>query len=158
MTSSEKKSEELRNIFTEEEIRNTVKAFTLAFYRGTIDIRFDTVNDIITLEKNKGKEISYEKALAKEIKIKSSVTTNLKIISGSVESTGEELDLAIKGIFNTILYLRAGHRIKGTFLEFDVEKRIDQMEEKISATNKVVKEFVTWFIETEKGNDKGVPD
>jgi len=164
MTSPEKKSttneksEELRTIFTEEEIRNTVKAFTLGFFRGTLVIHYNNVQDIIQIEKEKGNKISYEEAETKELDGKSVMMENLKIVSGSIESTNNELNSAIKTIFNSIINLRVGHRISGTFLEFDVEKRIDQMEEKISATNKVVEEFVNWFIETEKGNEKGVSD
>jgi len=154
---TKEKSEELQTIFNEEEIRSTVKAFTLAYFRGTIDIGFDKVNEIISNEKKKGNTISYEDAQKKEIANKLLLINDLEIISGAVEHTPEELNHSIKEVFSCILFLRAGHRIKGTFLEFDVEKRIDQMDAKISATNKVVEEFVTWYIETEKGNDKGLP-
>jgi len=161
MTLSEKestpdeKSEELRTIFNDEEIRSTVKAFTLAFFRGTIKIQFNDAQTIIAFEKKKGKEISYTDAVKEEVEQKFGVIKDLEIISGSTESTNAKLDSTINNIFNLILGLRAGDRIKGTFLEFDIEKRMDQMDERISATNKIVEEFVTWYIETEKGNDKG---
>ena len=151
------KVEELRTIFSEEEIRNTVKAFTLAYFRGTADIGFDNANNFLELAKVKGEKLSYTEAEKKEVDNKNLLLRDMKIVSGSLESTPVEFEESIKSLFNNIINLRAGHRIKGTFLEFDFEQKLDQMDERISATNRVVEEFVNWYIETEKGHDKDVP-
>lgn len=144
-------AEKLRTIFSEEEIRSTVKAFTLAYLRGQIKIDFDTVTDIQEEGKLIGKKISYEDARKEEVKDKKEFVEHLDIITGTTKATPEELDRAVKDMFSIILAMRAGERIKGTFLEFDIERKIDDIEQKLTATNSVVEQLVKWLIDSEKG-------
>ncbi|MCH7648341.1 MAG: hypothetical protein IIA83_07025 [Thaumarchaeota archaeon] len=143
--------EKLQTIFTEEEVRSTVKAFVLAYLRGTITVDFPNITEFLDEHKHGGKKYTYEEAKEKEINPKVHTMRNIDIVSGTTKSTKVELEEAIQELFTQILFFRAGHRIKGKFMEFDIEKKLDDFENRLSATNKVIEEFVNWYTETEKG-------
>lgn len=145
---------ELRTIFSEEEIRGTVKAFALGILRGTIKIQFDNVDQIIEREKREGQTMDYKIALREEVRRKKAFVKSIEIVSGAEKSTEEQLENAIKAIFSDILALRAGNRIKGKFLEFDLEKKMDELEIKLDATNNVVEELVKWLTDEATGSNK----
>ena len=149
--------EKLRTIFTEEEIRSTVKAFVLALLRGKISINFPTRNALMEEAKKRNEKMDYGEATDKEIHGKVEFRNNIEIISGSESSTESELNQAMNYVFNKILTFRSALRIEGTFLEFDIEKKLDDLELRLSATNNVIEEFVKWYTESEKGFHGNLP-
>jgi len=140
----------IRTIFEEEEIRSTVKAFVLAYIRGTITIDFPEGGELLKGAKERGLKTDSKMAYENVLKLKKQFSKDLLIVSGAKKGTVEEIEHSIETIFYFISLARSSHRIKGTFLEFDIEKKIDDIELKTNATNKVVEQIVAWLIEEDK--------
>jgi len=150
----ESEDSKLQTIFTDEEIRSTVKAFVLAYLRGTISVVFPTAQEYLDEHNRGGKKYTYDEAVAQEMTSKITIVQNIDIVSGTTKSTEKKLEEATKELFTQILFLRAGHRIEGNFMEFDFEKKLDNLELKLNATNQVVSELVKWLTDEAKGNQK----
>lgn len=144
MKSNENKTEVLKqsssSVFSDDEVRTTVKEFILAWLRGEITINFPTAREFGTFSYQM---IGYlgQEAKGKEIDIKMKFIELVSICLGIEEATSEQYNVAIKHIFNTMLALRVGNRIKGTFAEFDIEKRFQILETQVKATNILVREL-----------------
>jgi len=146
--------QKLKTIFSDEEVRSTVKAFVLAYIRGKITIEFPNTQEYLNEHKFGGKKYTFEEAKNKESSTKFDFVRNINIISGKIKVTEAELEKTTHDLFSDILLCRAGHRIKGEFMEFDIEKKIDDLEKRLDATNNVITEFVKWYTETESGYDR----
>ena len=58
-------------------------------------------------------------------------------------------------IFSSVAILawRSSNRIDGTFMNYEIEQKIDDLEQKLDATNNLVVELVNWLTEEASGND-----
>lgn len=128
------------SIFSDAEIRDTVRQFILAWVRGKVTINFPTASEFGTFSYHM---IGYlgQEAKGKEIDIKMKFIDLVSICLGIEEATSEQYNVAIKNMLITMLAFRVGNRINGTFAEFDIEKRFQILETQVKATNILVKEM-----------------
>lgn len=155
-TSKNEEKQVSRTIFSEDEIRRTVKAFVMGFIRGKIKVNFPDKDSIKKVNAEQGWGTDHETVITMENDLRDDLLNAIETVTGTQKSTIEEQDEAVKSIFTTILSARSGERIEGDFLEFELEKKIEDLEYKLDATNKVVEELVKWLIETEKWHEKGL--
>lgn len=151
--SKEQVEQTSRTIFSENEIRITVKAFVMGFLRGTIKVSFPTIESIKKVQERQGLNVDNKTVVSLEDSLKNDFLDAIEIVSGTQKSTIEEQEESIRYIFSTILSARSANRIHGDFLEFELEKKIDDLEHKLNATNNVVEELIKWLVESEKGYD-----
>lgn len=128
------------SIFSDEDIKNTVREFILAWLRGKIAINFPSARE---LQNYLLPIFRYDpQAKEKEIKIKEYFINLVSICLGTEKATSKERNKAINLVFRQILALRSGNRIKGTFAEFNIEKRFQILENQVKDTNNLVKELL----------------
>ena len=146
-------ADKLQMIFSDEEVRNTVKGFISAYVKGTITIRFADSETIRDSKKTTGESIDEAEAKNLEIGAKKNFVRQIKIITGRLPSTKIEFERAINYIFACLLAWRSSNRIDGTFMNYEIEQKIDDLEQKLDATNNLVVELVNWLTEEASGND-----
>lgn len=145
--STEETSQPLKGqLFTNEEIQNTVKSFVLSWIRGEVKIDFPLATELFERAKIEKPEISFKEASAKEVKGKIEFMNLISIIAGEKPSTPQELELAIFALFKKILGFRCGERILGTFgKKDDIEKRLTDLEEQSISMNDSIQQLIIWY-------------
>ena len=146
-------TDKLQMIFSDEEVRNTVKGFISAYVKGTITVSFADFKVIRRVKKTTGESIGEEEAKNLELGAKQDFVHQIQIITGRLPSTKIEFEHAINHIFAYLLAWRSSNRIAGTFMNYEIEQKIDDIEQKLVATNNLVVELVNWLTEEAKGND-----
>jgi len=136
---------EQKTIFSQEEVRSTIKGFTLAWLRGQVIIDFTTADDFVLFAKREGKTLSYEEATNKEVKHKTEFIDKILICAGSKPATPKQQEETMSQLFELILIFRAGDRIKGNFFTTDIEERLSKLEEGLTRTNNLIEEMVHWI-------------
>jgi len=140
-----KPSEEKRavSIFTEQEVRSTVKGFVLAWLRGHIEITFPDKEEILRFFKEDVKQdVSAIKATQLEVYTKKNFRDLILICSDVKPATPEEQRKALSDLFNAILIFRSSRRLEGEFLEYNFEERLRRLEGGLAVTNNLVKELI----------------
>jgi hypothetical protein len=140
-------------IFSDEEVRNTVKGFISAYVKGTITVNFANSESIKDVRKAKGEDIDDNRALNIEIDAKKDFVRQIQIITGRLSCTQTEFESAVNRIFAYLLVWRSSNRIVGTFMNYEMERKIEDIEQKLDATNNLVVELVNWLTEEAKGHD-----
>jgi len=139
-----KPSEEKRegSIFTEQEVRSTVKGFVLAWLKGKIKIIFPTKEEIIRFFKEDlEQDVSAIEATQVEVYTKKNFV-DLILICSDEQATPEEQRKALSDLFNAILIFRSSRRLEGEFLEYNFEERLRRLEGGLAVTNNLVKELI----------------
>lgn len=129
-------------IFSEDEIRQTVKRFVLAWLRGEITIHFPSAEEFFTRSTLMKQKTDFRQASESEILCKGTFIEQVSICVGNKKATSEEREEAIDWLFKTILSLRSAERVEGRFTEFDIEERFLRIEERIKALNTMVQELI----------------
>ena len=140
--------------FTESEIENIVKAFILALIHNRVQINFPNIEDILDEDKLRGKTADKQQAWKVLLKQHQDFEDDIQVFCRTEEATDEERKEAISELFGIILLARTSGRMIGSFEDYELKKRMDELEEKLGATNKIIQEFVNWYTETENGYDK----
>lgn len=138
-------STEQRPLFSQDEIEATVKGFLLAWVRGQLSVHFPTAEEYVSTEEEKGETITLKQASEYELRNKEDFSNLIEICSGRKNASPSELMEATTRLFRFILWWRQGERITGAFLEYSIEERMHDIEQKLEATNEVVRQFVKWF-------------
>lgn len=149
---------EITPVFSDEEIRNTVKGFILAFIRKEITINllaFKEAKATILFRKvvDAKKETPEDKIndIKEELRIGGKKNREflalLEICSGIKESTDLELKTAFRQLFKEILRLRFAKRIEGTFWDFPLEQRLEKIEKKVQVDMELLKKEIRWLKE-----------
>lgn len=133
------------SIFSQEEIRDIVKKFVSAWLRGDITISFVTSGELLERAKMGKQKLSYTQAYDKEVKDKLIFTNLCSICVGAKQATEDERQKAISDVFELILVLRSSGRIKGKFIEYDIEERLRKLEERLDETDRLVHEIAIWL-------------
>lgn len=143
------------HLFSKNEIRTIVKNFIHAYINNHVQINFPDADEVkrnFSHQKMSGK-IALDFAVEQREKFSHVVM----VCCGVKESTEEERKKALTDVFDIILLARTNGRLRGSIEDYELKEKIDDLEEKLLATNNVVKQLVTWLTETEKGHDKGLP-
>ncbi|WP_299293118.1 hypothetical protein [Nitrosopumilus sp.] len=143
-------------IFTEDEIENTVKAFILAYIHNKIKITFPTSDDYKEIAKTEGNKINNKEAQDLEFNAKESFINFVQICSGNLDATDEERKDAVTELFDILLRARSSKRISGSFDDYELKRKMEELEDKLEATNNVLTELVNWLTEEAKGNENGL--
>lgn len=143
-----------RTIFSSEEIRNIVKSFVFAWITGKITINFESRYEIIKTEKEHGRTMNPDDALKRELAIKSEITDLVEICSGITQSTETELENSVLQLFSKILDYKGALRIEGSFMDYTMQDRLDELEKKVDANSNVVEQLIRWLTDEAKGNEK----
>ena len=133
---------ESRSIFSEEEVRDTIKGFLLAWLRGEVKIKFPLAPEFQNTCAKRGKPIDYDEAVQSEVAVKNEFTKLISICSGAKQSTAEEQQGAITALFEDILTYRSSSRIEGNFFEYSLEKKLERLEQGLRVTNDLVEQLV----------------
>lgn len=139
------------SIFSPEEIRDIVKKFVSAWLRGDITLFFVSSEEYLQRAKMKKQKLSYEQASDQEVKSKLVFTNLASICVGTKQATEDERQKAISDVFEMILMLRLSDRIKGKFIEYDIEERLRKLEERLDITDRLVHEIAIWLRSQRKG-------
>lgn len=143
-------------LFSKEEVESTVKGFLLAWMRGEIVIDFPYAAEYIKFyEEVQGKKITEAQAKKEENENKTAFTNLIEVCSGRRLASPAELEQATTSLFRYIMWWRQGKRIKGKFLEYSIEQKIDELEHRLEATNRLVIEFIKWYRGSTSG--EGLP-
>lgn len=137
--------DEAKPLFSQDEVENTVKGFLLAWMRGELTVHFPTSDDIHSLSVAQGKPITLQEAKAKEHENKKEFTNLIEVCSGRTPASPAELEKATTSLFRYIMWWRQGERIEGKFLEYSIEEKMNELERKLEATNRIVIEFIKWY-------------
>ena len=129
-------------ILSEDDIRQTVRQFILAWIRGDITIHFADAMNILQRSQLEGKFIDYKKASERESQGKQYFSNLIETCVGNKDVTSEEREEAISELFKWILILRSAKRVEGRIVEFDIEERFRRLEKRIKALNGVIQELV----------------
>lgn len=132
-------------IFSEDEIKNIVKAFISAYLRGDIKIDFKNAKELMDEAQMSHQKLSFQDALQQEIAIKKPVLEQIAICAGTRKATPEERMKAVSNLFYLIVGIRSSDRLIGNFMLFNPEKRLDKLEEDLSETNRLVQEMIFYL-------------
>lgn len=138
--------QEAEPIFSENESRAIVKDFIEAYISGQVEIDFPTARAVYVYDKSVGKNISIDEATKIEINIKTEFNKNVRICTGTLESTPQERRKAIDNLMSDLIFFRCSDKIKGSFTEFTFSDRIGRLEEGMDKVNNLVKEIVEWLM------------
>jgi hypothetical protein len=136
---------EAKPIFSQREIRSIIKDFITAWLSGQIKLILPTCEEILQTAKQAGDKLDYKQALARELETKADFRNSIGICSGTIKATSEEQQKAVSDMFDMILSLRNGDRIEGKFMDYELEQRIQRLEEGLSITNNLVQEIIDWL-------------
>lgn len=136
-----------KTVLSQEEIRGIIKAFILAYVRGSIKISHPNAQTILNKTKLEGEPVDFKTAHKQEMGGKNMFRQLIGVVSGSKPSTEAELAGATERLFQVILSLRNGGRIAGEFMEFKFEEKMSELERKLEATNNLVEQLVNWLTE-----------
>lgn len=142
-------------IFSEEEIENIVKAFISAYIDNRIQIVFPTREELKKNMRFSEPNMTDKEANTRSIKLKAEMNRNIQICCGTIKTTNEERTEAINDLLQSILITRMQHRMTGSFEDYELKKKMGELEKKLDATNNVVEQLVVWLIQSEEGYDKG---
>lgn len=132
----------LSPMFSEEDVRETVKRFILAWLRGEITIKFPDAQELLLKSKRSKEKTDFKRAIEEELEYKSIFMDRISTCTENKEATFEEQRVAIYWLFTAIMSLRSAERIQGNFMEFNIEERLQKLEKRIKALNKVVQELI----------------
>jgi hypothetical protein len=129
-------------IFSPEEIRTTVKNFTLGWLSGAVKIHFRIAHEIMEEAKFTKEKMDWNQALQEERVAKQEFLKLVDICVGAVKATPEQQEQALAELFRVILILRAGARIEGSFVSsINIEEKLGKIEEDLQATKDLVFEL-----------------
>jgi len=136
-----------KSIFSEEEVRDTVKGFVLDWLRGQVKINFPTAQELVDKSKQEKSEIGFKEAREQEVANKEQFINLILICSGDKPSSPEEQQKACSALFKSILACRAGERIEGEFMDYSVQERLGKLEQKLEVTSGQVQELMSFHRE-----------
>lgn len=145
---------EKKPLFSRREIRAIVKDFISAWLSGQIKIKFLTCAELLNEAKLQGEQLTYKKASQQEIDLKMELKNCINICVGAVKATSEEQNRALESLFDRILTFRNGNRIEGKFMAYELEQRIQRLEEGLGITNNLVQEMIEWLYRGRTGHDQ----
>lgn len=147
---------DINPVFSDDEVRSTVKGFILAFIRKEVHIHFPNATDYQNLQtiKNPLKELSIEEK-AKQIQhgleieqtAKKHFTDILEKCAGLQECSSSERRKAFQQLFKDICSYRLGNRIEGNFWDYSIEERLEKLEKKVDTTIELLRKEVRWLKE-----------
>jgi hypothetical protein len=128
---------------TQNDVRNTVTSFVLAWLKGDVTIDFPDARQIVLIEKNRGINKSPDEAFKIELNNKKQFRETISVFTGNTPATDKQKEEAMSELFKRIIDFRCGDRIKGTFGKQDsFEARISALEEQMTAINQLFQELV----------------
>jgi hypothetical protein len=138
--------QKILSIFTENDVKDTVKKFILGWINGTVSINFPTADEIYNRSKKEKTGLDYKEAVNQEVQGKLQFVEYIQIIIGNKPATKQEQEFAMSLIFERLLAYRCGGRIVGTFgKQEDYEARLNKIEEEISAMNESIQQLIIWY-------------
>lgn len=130
-------------IFSQKEIKNTVRKFILGWLNGDVTINMMTASEFVQTDMAKGHFPNYQKALDDEIKMKQYFIDLVSICIGNKTASDEERQKAFEQIFMLILSWRSASRITGRINDYaDIEDRLDKLEEGQERTKGLIDELI----------------
>lgn len=137
--------EATKPLLSQKEVRSIVKDFAIAYVEGRIQLDLPTAQERRNFAKRKGQKLSDAEAVDEEAEYKMTFRNMVAISLGSKKATPDELGKTISDLFDGILALRNGDRIKGVFCEHDLEARVKEIEEGLDKVNNLMEEIVEWI-------------
>jgi len=131
-----------RPLFSQEEIKDIIKGFVLAWLGGHITIKFPSAEELLARSKLENRKLDYKQATDEELAGKLDTIELISICAGAKPATHEEQQKATGDLFHRILLLRSADRIKGNFVKYSTEERLTRLEEGLKVTNDLVKQLV----------------
>jgi len=135
-------TEESKSIFSETEVRETVKGFVSAWLKGEVKIHFITIEELKNVGKMTSKNIGEQEALDRALSVKKEFTERIMICSNAKKATLEEQRKAVSLLFEDILLYRCGGRIEGQFAKTSMNERLDKIEQGLKVTNDLVQQLI----------------
>jgi hypothetical protein len=133
-------------LFKKEEIDNIVREFAIGWIKGTVVIDLPDYQHLLAMEQKKGSSVDEKQAIEMEAKNKTSFMNQINIVAGYKPVTAQEYEQTVKDLFNRILRLRCGDRIKGSFGgQENLLLEINKHEEQISAMNDQIQQLIIWY-------------
>lgn len=150
-----KKRKDPTALFSSTEVRQFVSEFVASWIRGDIIIHFPTAAE---LSKKNPLAIGFpaDPSISHELKIKEHYIDLLSICAGIKQASVDEQDKAIGEVFRMMLMFRSANRIEGKILSNDIEKRIDNLEEKFQATANLVDQITSYLFKPVKADETGL--
>lgn len=142
-------------LFSGREVESTVKGFLLAWMRGDIVINFPEAKEYVDAAEVDGEKITVKEARERATENKTTFTELIEVCSGRKKASPTELVQATTSLFRYIMWWRQGQRVEGKFLQYSIEQKIDELEHKLEATNRLVIQFIKWYRGSTSG--EGVP-
>lgn len=131
-----------RAIFSEAEIRDTIKGFISGWLKGNVKINFPNAQELYQRSQFEKRKISFEEATQKELSGKNFFKDLINICTGVKPASPEGLQEANDELFDYILSYREGDRIEGEIVEYSIQERLSKLEEGLKVTNDLVQELV----------------
>jgi len=139
-------------LFSDKDVRRIVTEFVTSWIHGDIIIRFPTAAELAK-KTPLNISLSVDPSVNAELKIKEHYVDLLSIIAGIKPASESDQKKAVDEVFKMLLMFRSSNRIEGKIISNDLQKRVDDLENKLNAQTKLI-EQITGFLFTPK---KGKP-
>lgn len=150
-TTNVPEQKEFEPLYSEDEVRNIVKAFISAWMRKDVQIKFPLAEEIKNQGRFANRKIDNESAMSREVSIKTELTDLISICAGHTGATPAQQKNAVLLLFQQILSYRSGNRIEGKFMEYIMEDRLAKAEDNIDELNKHFEELY-FYVRTKLDN------
>ncbi|MCW4018560.1 MAG: hypothetical protein NWF00_07790 [Candidatus Bathyarchaeota archaeon] len=136
-------------LFSQKDVRRVVTEFVSSWIRGDIVIHFPTAAE---LSKKNPLAIAFpsDPSVNQELKIKEHYVDLLLVCAGITPASNGEKEKAITDVYKMMLMFRSANRIEGKIISNDLERRIDQLEEKLQSTSRLVEQITAYLFKGKK--------
>lgn len=144
-TDNEIKTNE-QSLFTLKEKQDVVKGFIRARIAGKVRIDYVQKDQMKEFMRIQGHIITDEQAKEATIKTVERMNTMIDQCTNSNISKSEQ-NKAIENLFQELIRIRGGDRIIGEFWDYELEKRLETLEQKVDSTINILTKEVRWLKE-----------
>lgn len=144
-TDNTTKTDEL-SLFTLKEKQDVVKGFIRARIAGKVRIDYVQKDQMKEFMRIQGHDITDEQATECTIKAVERMNTMIGQCTNS-NITESDQNKAIEDLFQELIRIRGGDRIIGEFWDYELEKRLETLEQKVDSTINLLTKEVRWLKE-----------
>lgn len=127
-------------VFSQEEMRNFVRGFIIAYLDNKIKINF------LANVEGQISETGVKRYLSGDVDMEYNNTKQfleaIDIVTGKVPATAEVRRHYVRGLFTAIITYRKNGWLEGSFYEFSLEKRIADLESKYANHNEIIHGYI----------------
>jgi hypothetical protein len=99
-------------LFSKEQVKSILRSFITAYLNNDIKIRFPLADEVREQAKYRNEKLDKEASQAQEAKYKMDLNDLISVASGHTGATPQQQEVAIFELWQKVLDLRSGNRIK----------------------------------------------